>query len=181
MGPAREAVRPGVHDRSGSWGRRGVAASGDDRQGTRSGAAPRACASRDACHAATSSFSSWGLPWRRRSVAKAEIAESLTTFSEGLDSFGSVRPTSDVTERAKPVPRREVRKRRWYPCASSSQAVFEPLERGPTRVLRLVLVLMRVLVQILAANRAQPGAVRAVKDLLRELARDRVARPVREE
>src|SRR5207245_5439304 len=56
----------------------------------------------------------------------------------------------------------------------------ERLERGPTGICRRLLVLVRLDVQILAADGAEPGAVGAAQDLVRQRERDRVAGPRRE-
>ena len=55
--------------------------------------------------------------------------------------------------------------------------VSEPFERGPARIGVALEVLVRLDVQVLPADRAEPGAVRPAEDLVRELERDRVARP----
>ena len=62
----------------------------------------------------------------------------------------------------------------------SSRAAAQLVERGPARIRGELVVRVRLLVQILAAHRAQAGAVGAVQDLLRQLERERVARPGRE-
>ena len=55
-------------------------------------------------------------------------------------------------------------------CSSASQ-------RGSDS---LLLVRVRLVVQVLAADRAEAGAVRVVEDLLRQVERERVARPAGE-
>ncbi len=61
--------------------------------------------------------------------------------------------------------------------ASLLQPVAELLERGPARVGNELVVGVRLHVQVLAADRAEAGAVGRVQDLLGQLERDRVARP----
>ena len=53
----------------------------------------------------------------------------------------------------------------------------ETLERRPARIGIALEVLVRLDVQVLAAHRAETGAVRTAEDLVRELERDRVTRP----
>src|SRR5204863_8986621 len=50
----------------------------------------------------------------------------------------------------------------------------------PARVVALLVMDMRLVVQILAAHRAQPGAVGPAEDLLRQRERERVPCPRRE-
>src|SRR5688572_30336330 len=58
-----------------------------------------------------------------------------------------------------------------------SEVVSEPLQCRPARVGRALRVLVRLLVQVLAADGAQTRAVLAAEDLIRKLERDGVARP----
>jgi hypothetical protein len=60
------------------------------------------------------------------------------------------------------------------------QPVAQLLERRPARVGRRLLVLVRLDVQILAADGAEPLAVGRVEDLVGKRERDRVARPGRQ-
>src|SRR6185312_11936309 len=60
------------------------------------------------------------------------------------------------------------------------EVVPQPLERGPARVGLVVLVDMRLVVEVLAANGAETGAVGAAEDLVREREDQRVARPRRQ-
>ncbi len=60
------------------------------------------------------------------------------------------------------------------------QPLAQPFERSPARIDDLVHVLVRLEVQVPAANRAEAGAVGVVEDLIRQRQRDRVARPGRE-
>src|SRR5215203_4938271 len=63
---------------------------------------------------------------------------------------------------------------------SSLEPVFQLAERGPARVQLFVVVLVRRVVEVASANRAQPRAVLSAEDLVRKLEHERVARPRRE-
>src|SRR5215211_1427348 len=92
-GPGRAAARPRVRDTSCSSGRRGVAASGGGRRGTHSGAGPRACASPGACRGGTWTFSSWGLPSRRATIATIGREPAGSSYARSLiDSRVSLSP-----------------------------------------------------------------------------------------
>src|SRR5579862_7123141 len=71
--------------------------------------------------------------------------------------------------------------RRWATatptCPRSIARATEGVERGPARVGLVILVLVRLGVQVLAADRAEAGAVRVVEDLVRQGERERVAGP----
>ena len=67
--------------------------------------------------------------------------------------------------------------RRDLVADSPLELFLQRFERGPARVGGELLVRMRLLVQVLAADRAEARAVGAVQDLLRQLERERVARP----
>src|SRR2546430_1123197 len=60
------------------------------------------------------------------------------------------------------------------------QAVAELGQPAPARVGELLLVPVRLVVQVAAADRAEAGAVGAAKDLVRERERGRVTRPARQ-
>ena len=60
------------------------------------------------------------------------------------------------------------------------QPVAEALERRPARIAGDILVRVRLDVQVLAADRAETGAVGVVEDLIRQRERDRVASPGRQ-
>src|SRR6185503_15498946 len=60
------------------------------------------------------------------------------------------------------------------------ELLFELGQGGPARVRLGLAVLVRLVVEVLAADRAEAGAVGPAEDLVRQLERDRVARPGRE-
>src|SRR6266542_6683631 len=60
------------------------------------------------------------------------------------------------------------------------EAVLELGERRPARVGLRLFVLVRLRVQVLAADRTEAGAIRFAEDLVRELECERVAGPARE-
>ena len=74
----------------------------------------------------------------------------------------------------------EQRPRRRRPRRRRLELLFELRERGPARVGLGLAVVVRLVVQVLAADRAEAGAVGLAEDLVRQLERDRVARPGRE-
>src|SRR6266550_2867660 len=60
------------------------------------------------------------------------------------------------------------------------EPLFEALERRPARVGLGLVVLVRLGVQVLAADRAEAGAIEVAKDLVRQRERQRIACPARE-
>src|SRR5690349_12415375 len=67
------------------------------------------------------------------------------------------------------------------PTASHlSQAISDLVEHGPPGVDRLFFMPMRLLVEVLAADRAETCTVGSAHDLIRKLEGDRVTRPDRE-
>ena len=64
--------------------------------------------------------------------------------------------------------------------ARTTRAFLELGEGGPARVRLGLAVLVRLVVQVLAADPAEAGAVGLAEDLVRQLERDGVARPRRE-
>src|SRR3989442_10002925 len=63
---------------------------------------------------------------------------------------------------------------------SGLQLLAQALERGPAGIGLLILVLVGIVVQALPALRAEPRAIRAAEDLVRQGQSDRVARPRRQ-
>src|SRR5262249_21257248 len=75
--------------------------------------------------------------------------------------------------------RKDARKRAGTVTATRAElgSVAQLLERSPPLVGGRVLVLVRLGVQVATAHGAEPRAVLAAEDLVRQLQRDRIARP----